>query len=190
MEQIIKDLNFDLVVRVRKKPGGYDLQLSTDWNGLRGMNPNFVVRLTGMNPLTGKDVSEDGLSATFSTYHKETVFENLKYHGTFVFRSFLLDENKQEHPVAEYPVELDFPENRPQLFFRFTREGDYGHMNIECNCWDFCKGKAWLEVDGHRQPLRLPQTTSGSYSFYLATSAKPNIKIDDPIIKAEERKNR
>lgn len=161
---------------------GYRLNLYSPWRE-NGLNvKNYHVQLCGIDPLTGRDVAEDGIYSRFDFSKNSHKTEVLTYHGTFLLRCTANFTDGRVITFKEQEIVLNHPQNAPYVKYQVSRKGEFRFVEIESNCWANCADKIWLRFDGHQQQIRLQPRHDRTVRFYVPTSGTVEVKVQDETI--------
>ncbi len=155
----------------QKDGRGYKLHLKAIWNCSNLDVRSIQVQLVGIDPLTGEDVAAENLVATFSFDRRECeINRRLTYHGKFVLRCTAVRGSGEQVEFREQPILLECEEGKPWITYSVCEEQGFQRVEIRSNCWKSCKGKVWMNVDGHNQRIDLPAGPNNVVRFYVAGS--------------------
>lgn len=187
MEQILAT-EFSVQATPVPAGSGYRLRLQAQWRNT-GVRMQYRVQLVGLNPLTGKDVSEEKVSFHFSFEQQTDESSTLRYHGKYTLRCYATPENGEEVLFKEQPITLRCPDSCPYLSYSykqpggfFTKKKGYWQVTMHSNCWPYCQNKVWLRFDGHDQLVVFPPQQKDAFVFYLVTDDEPTVRITDKTI--------
>lgn len=143
---------------------------------------NYHVLLCGTDPLTGRDVAEDGIFCRFDFSKKTHKTDVLTYHGTFQLRCTANLVDGREITFKEQEIILNYPQNAPYVKYQVSNKGEFRLVEIESNCWANCAEKIWLRFDGHRQRVKLPPRFDRTIRFYVPASGTVTVEVQDEMI--------
>jgi len=187
MEQILAT-EFSVQATPVPAGSGYRLELQAQWRST-GARMQYRVQLVGLNPLTGRDVSEENVSFFFSFEQKTDRSGTLRYHGTYKLLCYAVLESGEERLFKEQPITLRCPDSIPFLSYSckqpgsfFRKKQGYWQVTMHSNCWPYCQNKVWLRFDGHDQLVVVPKEQKDAFIFYLVTDDEPAVRITDKTI--------
>ena len=184
-EELIKQFSSGFLLsanQIDEKGGrGYRLRLTANWP-INWDVRSIHVQLTGVNPLSGKDVEKDEVIAKFSFEKKKIDTDVLTYHGTFVLRCTAILPDGAPLVFKEQVIHLNFAKNTPYIEYRVTCQGGFAAIDLTSNCWNSCQGRVWLRFDNHNQRINLPMGSDKHLRFLVPTASKPELRIQDDFI--------
>ena len=157
---------------------GYRLHLSASWPTNWDVR-SISVQLTGVNPLSGKDVEKDAVIAKFSFEKKKILTDVLTYHGKFILRCTATLPDGEQVIFREQGINLVCKKNIPYIDYRVSCQGGFAAVDLTSNCWNHYRGKVWLHFDGHNQRIDLPMGADKHLRFVVPAVSKPEIKVQD-----------
>lgn len=188
-EQIKQTLNRAFVLAagsINEGDGsGYRIHLSAPWYDTGLKVSYYEVRLCGINPITGRDVAEDGVLAQFDFAQSQYRTPVLTYHGVYQLRcSACLADGTMVH-LRDQKIVLDYPQNSPFLHYTVTGTNGFRQVRLESNCWKSCQGKVWLKYDGHQQLVTLPVRTDNTICLVVPTSGEVKVNVQNKLIQVK-----
>ena len=185
-EELIQKLNASFTLaatQVNEASGkGYRINLSAPWreNGLDVRT--YHVQLCGIDPISGEDVKNHGVSVKFDFMRTNNKTDVLTYHGKFVLSCSAQLNDGRVIPFKEQTVNLNYPQNAPYIKCTVSGKGEFKHVKLESNCWASCMEKLWIHFDGHEQRVTLPVRSDRTIRFYVPASGDVDVKVQDPQI--------
>lgn len=160
---------------------GYRLRLSASWPTNWDVR-SISVQLTGINPLSGKDVEKDAVIAKFSFEKKKIETDVLTYHGRFILRCSATLPDGRQVVFREQEINLVCKKNTPYIDYRISCQNGFAAVELTSNCWDNYRGKVWLHFDSHNQRIDLPMGSDRRLRFVVPAVSKPEIKVQDDFV--------
>lgn len=151
------------------------------FNGIRF----FRMRLTGTDPITGKNVEQenaDNLITNFSFDKQHFTFQNLLYYGDFQLETVAVLYDNTEVEMPSRPVKLRYERNKPIIHYT-TKETGNGLtlLTIRSNCLKGHNGKIWLRYGQHLQMLRVPPDAGSEVRWYIPTSQEISLEVTNKL---------
>ena len=145
--------------------GGCMISCTTLWNGRTLGISQCIMRLEGIDPLSGKMINS--VNDVFNANKNYAQLGPLFYYGNFTMHFDAVCSNGScfKDIVEAVPVELRCSNKKPYVKCDRQRKGEFIQFNIESNCWPFCKGRMWLKYGGHWQTPEVP--ASGNRAEYI-----------------------
>lgn len=163
---------------------GAVLRIYSDW---RPGNPgveSIIVRLAGIDPLTGRDVWNEKLQKELTDRNCEGSL-TLPYHGAFRLRFTAVTASGRTIEDFREPmnVQLEYKHRAPRVEIRQSTEGKYRRVDIRSNCWSLLRGGTWLCVNGHYQLLPIPEKAVDTLSWYVPSQSPVELRFANEIEK-------
>lgn len=193
-EELIRalDENFQLThwQDDQKDGRGYRLNLKASWNFANLDVHSIHVQLVGTNPLTGENIEPENIVAVFSFDQKEfQIKRKLNYHGKFCLRCTAVRGTGEQLTFRNQKIMLECPESKPRIHYSVKETQGFLMIEIRSNCWENCRGKLWITVDGHDQCVNVPAGHDNVVRCYMRGAGNlERIRVQDSnVILRQER---
>ena len=159
------------------------LRLHTNWHGRTPGVSRVVVRLEGVEPLTGRKLPDDYLTARFDRLTTEYTSPKLPLYGRYELCLEGFDEHGNSLGIfRRTPLEIRNPNCRPQMSYSVRSAGDgWSRVELRTNYLERVRGHLWLEYDRRRYLVTAGAGRGGSGKLTLYVPA-----ADARIIQEDE----
>lgn len=162
---------------------GYRIGIHAPWPRKSNGVKYYLVQLCGQNPLTGEDIAKHDICAKFTFDNERAKTPVLTYHGQFILRCTAVLGDGTSLVFKEQEIFLDFPQNSPYVAYKVRNAGDFKLIEIDSNCWENCRGKIWLQFDGHDQRVSFSGSPSQTLRLLIPTSENISLTVQDELIR-------
>ena len=161
------------------------LRMGSNWKGRTDGIKEIRLYLTGIHPLTGKQLNKDFytisidrltpfplVSAPLQLYgdyklHFEAIDMDGNNLGSFREPECLTIENKKLTPYCEYSISSAYR--------------DWEKVELKTNCWERYRGSVWVKSGGRLYPLLGDEKVARRIAFYF-----PKGSIEPPFCSDEQ----
>ncbi len=177
LTQLRKDFS-DFTSAVRPEKGGNRIAMSSNWKGKTPGVRKIEVRLTGINPLTGKSVDNANVCGVFTVDNTSYKSDVLTYHGEYQLRFMAILSSGEilEDFIEPKTVEFVNPSKKPVVHCEIKKLSGFTQVTVDCNCWRIAENNIWLRFGNHYQPVPKPKSEAKITNWIVPT--EDNIRVE------------
>ncbi len=184
ISQLREDFS-DFTSAVRQESNGSCIVMNSNWKGKTPGVRKIEVRLTGINPLTGKSVDSAGVCGVFSADNTNYKSDALTYHGEYQlkFTAFLTNGEIAENFREPKTVEFFNPTKKPVISCEIKKLSGFTLLTVDCNCWIIAENNIWLKFGNHYQPVPKPAVGAKRTSWIVPTEENLTVEFSPELRK-------